>query len=268
MQTIVATLLFPSGDARGPGHRGRALDRRPVRADRRGDQPARRPGAPALGQDPHAGRRDPVVPDRLVHRGRARRARRVHVVREPPAQHAPRGRETLAGSAVDDGIELGSMPSIDDEHAFFAEWLAAGDLFHHIDTFWAHRGEPNILFVHYDDMTADLEAEMRRVAVFLELDIDEELWPGMVDRCTFASMKSRQRRDRPVRQALRRAARMRSCTREPTAGGGTSSPRTSSSPTTAAWPRSSRRTRWRGSRAGPGPSPTLPRPPADAAGRT
>jgi aryl sulfotransferase len=97
----------------------------------------------------------------------------------------------LAASAAEEGIDLGAMPSIDDEHAFFAEWLEVGMLFEHIKTFWDHRGEPNVLFVHYDDLTADLEGEMRRIAAFLELDIDEELWPGMVERCTFTSMKSR-----------------------------------------------------------------------------
>jgi aryl sulfotransferase len=97
----------------------------------------------------------------------------------------------LAGSAVEEGIELGEMPSIDDEHAFFAEWLAAGALFSHLDTFWAHHDEPNVLFVHYDDMTADLEAEMRRVAAFLDIEIPEDRWPYLVERCTFAAMKAR-----------------------------------------------------------------------------
>ena len=39
---------------------------------------------------------------------------------------------------------------------------------HHLATWWAARDGPNILFVHYGDLLADTEAEMRRIATFLE----------------------------------------------------------------------------------------------------
>ena len=38
---------------------------------------------------------------------------------------------------------------------------------------------PNLLMVHYADMKADLEGEMRRVAGFLEIEVPERLWPGL-----------------------------------------------------------------------------------------
>ena len=70
-------------------------------------------------------------------------------------------------------------------------------LLEHVASFWERRGEPNLLFVHYDDMTADLEGEMRRVAAFLDIEIDEAKLPGMVERCTFAGMKARLTRSGP-----------------------------------------------------------------------
>ena len=51
--------------------------------------------------------------------------------------------------------------------------------------------KPNVLFVHYDDLTANLDAEMRRVANFLNIPVDDVLWPAQVESCTFAGMKAR-----------------------------------------------------------------------------
>lgn len=98
----------------------------------------------------------------------------------------------LVTTAEADGIELGGGFPLDDVHAFFASWLAPpGVWFEHLNSFWAHRDEPNLLFVHFDDLKDDLDGEMQRVAAFLGLTIDESLWPQLVERCTFASMKQR-----------------------------------------------------------------------------
>ena len=48
-----------------------------------------------------------------------------------------------------------------------------------------------MLFVHFDDLKNDLDDEMRRIAGFLDVQVDESLWPQLVERCTFASMKQR-----------------------------------------------------------------------------
>ena len=98
----------------------------------------------------------------------------------------------LVSSALEDGIEIGGPPPLDDVHQFFAYWLAEQPIwFEHVASFWAHRGEPNVLFVHYDDMSADLAHEMRRVADFLGIEPGPAQWPTLVERCTFASMKQR-----------------------------------------------------------------------------
>jgi aryl sulfotransferase len=97
----------------------------------------------------------------------------------------------LAATAADAGIEARPAP-LDDVHEFYAYWLDEQPLwFEHVASFWAHRGEPNVLFAHYNDMQADLAAEMRRVAEFLGVPVDEERWPHLVESCTFASMKRR-----------------------------------------------------------------------------
>ncbi|MBW2235073.1 MAG: sulfotransferase domain-containing protein [Deltaproteobacteria bacterium] len=73
------------------------------------------------------------------------------------------------------------------------EWESDGWPFwshlHHLKTWWEWRHLPNILLVHYNDLLADLEGEMRRVAAYLEIEPADDAWPRLVDACTFASMK-------------------------------------------------------------------------------
>lgn len=100
----------------------------------------------------------------------------------------------LGVSAVEEGIPLGygRRPPVDDVHEFFAWWLNEQPMwFEHVASFWSHVGEPNVLFAHYNDMQADLDGQMRRVAAFLGIAVEESRWPEVVERCTFDSMKKR-----------------------------------------------------------------------------
>ena len=60
---------------------------------------------------------------------------------------------------------------------------------YHAASYWPYRSLPNVLFVHYADLKADLEGEMRRLAAFLEIDVRNEDWPELVDLATFDRMK-------------------------------------------------------------------------------
>jgi len=99
--------------------------------------------------------------------------------------------ERLAASAIEDGIDVQSPPPLEDEHEYFAWWLTNDYWFDHVASFWSHRDESNVLFVHYDDMKVDLGVQMRRVAAFIGVEIEESQWPELVERCTFAAMKER-----------------------------------------------------------------------------
>ena len=84
------------------------------------------------------------------------------------------------------------LPAWDgDVHAFFANWLLDEEiLFRHVATFWAERHRPNLHVVHYNDLKADLGGEMRRLAAFLGAEVPEERWPAVVARCTFEAMRA------------------------------------------------------------------------------
>jgi len=105
----------------------------------------------------------------------------------------------LIESAVADGIELGPPPS-DDIHQFFAQWLEGGEMFHFMSTYWQHRNEPNVLFVHYDELKQDLEKQIRRIAAFIGVGIDEKKMPGILQRCSFEWMRDNSDRIAPFEE--------------------------------------------------------------------
>jgi hypothetical protein len=60
----------------------------------------------------------------------------------------------------------------------------------HLSDAWARRHEPNVMLVHYDDLSAGLEGQMRRIAERLGLGVPEPAWPALVQAATFEAMKS------------------------------------------------------------------------------
>ena len=130
----------------------------------------------------------------VLHRGRSRRSRRGHVVPQPHARTAARAAcaSSRRARSKTGSTSAASRPAVDDVHEFFTWCLDENPIwFEHVASFWAHRDEPNVLFVHYNDLQADLDAQMRRVAAFLDIEIDERRWADQVERCTFESMKRR-----------------------------------------------------------------------------
>jgi len=96
-----------------------------------------------------------------------------------------------------------SLPEslLDDFNERFKQWLTIGSFpweadgfpfwsaFHHLQSFWTYRDLPNIHFIHYADLRRDLEGEMRRIGLLLEIETPEERWPEFVNAATFQEMK-------------------------------------------------------------------------------
>jgi aryl sulfotransferase len=82
-----------------------------------------------------------------------------------------------------------------DPAEFFRRWVTHGldspglDFFDFEATYWLERRRPNLLLVHYNDLLADLAAEMRRIADFLALRIPDDLWPELVRAAGFDAMR-------------------------------------------------------------------------------
>ncbi len=54
---------------------------------------------------------------------------------------------------------------------------------------WSRRHEPNVVLLHYSDLSRDLEGEMRRLAARLDIDVPEATWPALVEAATFEAMR-------------------------------------------------------------------------------
>jgi aryl sulfotransferase len=87
-----------------------------------------------------------------------------------------------------------------DAHDFFRRWLrdpafapfddwTSAEFFELQRSYWAVRHQPNVLMVHYNDLKADLDGEMRRIAAFIRVETPAALWPDLVEAASFAAMR-------------------------------------------------------------------------------
>ncbi len=78
---------------------------------------------------------------------------------------------------------------------YFRRWLDRDgypfwSLWENVRSWWAIRNLPNVLLVHFANLKADLEGEMKRIARFLEIEVAPSDWPRLVEHCTFDYMKA------------------------------------------------------------------------------
>jgi aryl sulfotransferase len=97
------------------------------------------------------------------------------------------------------GIAYPRLPP--DPAQYFHLWLTQSHLpgetdgyqslsyFNFQKTYWEERGRGNLLMVHYSDLKGDLNGEMRRIARFLDIHIHDDIWPGLIEAASFATMK-------------------------------------------------------------------------------
>jgi aryl sulfotransferase len=104
----------------------------------------------------------------------------------------------LTGAPEPDGPPR-PRPPLDD---WLRSWVAAEadpraeldslrGVFWHLSDAWARRHESNIVLVHYDDLSADLDGQMRRLAARLGIEVPDNIWPRLVEAATFESMRTR-----------------------------------------------------------------------------
>ena len=79
------------------------------------------------------------------------------------------------------------------ERASF-EWEQDGYPFwshlHHAQSWWDYKHLDNILFVHFNDLLADLDGEMRRISAYLDIPVNEDIWPDLLNGVSFDEMKA------------------------------------------------------------------------------
>jgi aryl sulfotransferase len=66
-----------------------------------------------------------------------------------------------------------------------------GVLWHLTDAWRRRNDQKNVLLVHYADLSADLDGEMRRIADRLGITVPADRWDALVDAASFTQMRSR-----------------------------------------------------------------------------
>jgi aryl sulfotransferase len=94
----------------------------------------------------------------------------------------------------------------EDIHAFWRAWITRGRFawesegypvqgtLHHIQTWWNYRHLPNLLFVHYSDLKADLAGEIRRIADFLAIPLTDAMLLPITQAVSLDAMREREER--------------------------------------------------------------------------
>lgn len=103
------------------------------------------------------------------------------------------------------GPPIGRPP--EDVQQYFSEWLD-GDgypfwpFWENIRSWWAIRDLPNLLLLHFQELKDDLPGQIRRIAAFLDIEIDERQFPAIVEHCGFAWMKAHAAQAAPLGGAV------------------------------------------------------------------
>ena len=69
-------------------------------------------------------------------------------------------------------------------------------------SWWNVRDLPNIKLLHYNHLKQDLAGNMREIAAFLEIEIDEEQFDDLVGNCSFSAMKQKDNPLGPMGKAV------------------------------------------------------------------
>jgi len=114
--------------------------------------------------------------------------------------------QARARAAVQDGIELEppppARPRPDDPASRFWMWVdddtdptetvsSLRSTLHHLETFRTAPADLDIVQMHYSDLLRDLEGEMRRLALRLDIHVAEALWSSLVEAASLDHMRRR-----------------------------------------------------------------------------
>jgi len=94
-------------------------------------------------------------------------------------------------------------PPPGDIKKYWQDWLAQDGhpfwpFWENVRSWWEIRHLPNVLLVHFSNLKRDMPGEIRRIAGFLEIPINEARWDAIVEHCSFDWMKKNATRSVPL----------------------------------------------------------------------
>ena len=99
------------------------------------------------------------------------------------------------------GPPLGRPPA--DIREYWREWLGKDgfpiwSFWENIRSWWEFRELENVHFLHFNNLKSDLPEEMRQIAKFLDMSIDETRWNDILEHCSFDWMKKNASKSAPM----------------------------------------------------------------------
>ena len=78
-----------------------------------------------------------------------------------------------------------------DGYPFWSFW-------ENVKSWWAIRNLPNVHLIHFAKMKEDMPREIKKVAAFLDIEIDPSKWDAILDHCSFDYMKKHSTKSVPL----------------------------------------------------------------------
>jgi aryl sulfotransferase len=94
-------------------------------------------------------------------------------------------------------------PPPDDIRRYWHDWLERDGhpfwpFWENVRSWWEIRNLPNVKLVHFENLKRDMSGQIRRIARFLEIPVDESRWGAILEHCSFDWMKRNARRSVPL----------------------------------------------------------------------
>ena len=86
---------------------------------------------------------------------------------------------------------------------YYEEWLERDgypwwSFWENAKSWWAIKDLPNVYFLHFADLKKDMPGEIRRLAEFLDIEINENNWDDILLHCSFDYMKANATKSVPL----------------------------------------------------------------------
>lgn len=77
---------------------------------------------------------------------------------------------------------------------YFREWLDKDgypfwSFWQYLNSWWPARNLPNVHFVHFQNLKDDLAGEIKKIAAFLDIPLNDEKFDAILEHCSFNYMK-------------------------------------------------------------------------------
>jgi aryl sulfotransferase len=91
----------------------------------------------------------------------------------------------------------------DDVRQYWRDWMSRDGhpfwpFWENVRSWWQVRTLPNVTLVHYANLKRDMPGEIRRIARFLDIPINEARWEAILEHCSFEWMKKNATKSVPL----------------------------------------------------------------------